>query len=332
MTDMHPHWHSTGADADADADARTAEPVKIHIEEQEPTAGFRGVSRAPAAVVGIAMVLVAGFWAMGGWGMFTGQTTPPAAIAGEIRITPDGPVPDVILAKPGETITWFNDDTGPHIVSSDTLKTSSGIVLYSSAIFPGSAYSITIAKTSNDATHEYAFSTNPDWKGYVVVAKKGCPPREILGGMDGVDLPRYDPCRDYEDLKNKSRSSAPSAPRSSSSARAIVQPVSSAPAVQLPPVPEPFPPTGGGIVELPENETPEQEPPANDPLPYNPYTVASDGTGLPASADTGAGGGKKPPSQPGSGPELWVTAFLALCAGGMLIRRHLVAFEATDEL
>lgn len=338
MTDMHPHWHSTGTDAGADS----AEPVKIHIEEQEAIADFRGISRAPAAVVGIAMVLAAGFWAMGGWGMFAGQTTPPSTVQGEIRITPNGPVPDVILAKPGETITWFNDDTGPHIVSSDTLKTSSGILLYSSAIFPGSAYSITIAKTSGDSTHEYAFSTNPDWKGYVVVAEKGCPPKEILGGTNGIDLPRYDPCRDYDELKKKARSSVPSVPRSSSSAPTFVQPASSAPAIQQPPVsepepepePDPFPPVGGGIVDMSGDDSSGQEPPANDPLPYNPYTVASEGSGLAAGqqADTGAGGGKKPPSQPGSGPELWVTAFLTLCAGAFIIRRHLVAYEQPSRM
>ncbi len=324
MTDMHPHWRSTG-------DAESAEPVKIRIREQDAPAGFRGVSRMPAAIVGIATVAAAGFWAMGGWGLFTGQAAPPANDAIEIHITANGPEPAVVLAKAGKTITWFNDDAGPHIVSSETLKTKSGSMLFSSAIFPGSSFSVIVHKDMNDATHEYGFDTNPDWKGTIIIANEGCPPKEILGGMAGIDLPRYDPCREYEELKKNSGFSSSRAASSAASSLPVVQ-ASSAP-VAAQPEPEPLPPVGGGIVELPEDENPPPAGNGDDGLAYNPYTVASEGTGLPSGqqADT-TGGGRKPPSQPGTGPELWVTALLALGAGGFAIRRHLLAFEETDAL
>jgi plastocyanin len=264
--------------------------------------------------------------------MFTGQTTPRDTDR-EIHITSTGPAPVVLVAEPGDTLTWINDDQQPHIVTSQTLMTSSGTALYSTAIFPGNSYQVTIAPTAEDGANEYTFTSSPLWKGHIVVAKGGCPPKELLGGADGVGLPRYNPCRDYDALKAKAASAQPFPP--SSAATASQQPTSSAPAVVPPTLPDPdpvLPPIESGITNPPAEQNPAD---ANinsqeDQLPYNPYTVVSDGA-QPNAAPADGNGSKKPPSQPGSGPEVWVTVVLALCTGAVLVRRHLCAFEIPDE-
>lgn len=155
MTLIHPHWQSTDS---APPPPPRAEAVRIPISHDSG-------SRRPAAIVGIscAFVLLLGAALLQGTHILTGQLAEPSA---SIRIGPGQADPASITVAPGATIVWKNADSKPHILSSDTLQTSDGL-LYSTAIFPEEEFRATLSAENRPGEHSYISLTDPTVSGTI---------------------------------------------------------------------------------------------------------------------------------------------------------------------
>ncbi|MBI2117420.1 cupredoxin domain-containing protein [Candidatus Peregrinibacteria bacterium] len=155
MIVIHPNWQST--------DASPSPPPKkeaVHIR-----IGHAPGSRRPAAILGISLVLLLGILLVQNAHSLAGQLTEASSI---IRITAMGLEPASITVPSGATITWKNMDTKPHILSSNTLVTTDGL-LYSTAIFPEEEFRATLADQSSKGEYPYVSLTDPTVSGTVHV-------------------------------------------------------------------------------------------------------------------------------------------------------------------
>lgn len=160
----------------------------------------------PAAVVGIVAFAVLGFSLAGGWQAMTAQVTPapeggaPAASSAassvgvlKIRITTNGFQPANATGRPGQKITWTNEQSIPHILTSQTLRDNSGAYLNTPAIFPGGNASFIIGETEPDREHTITSTTDELLIGTVTVsaavATSSKSSKQPLGSLDGVNLP-----------------------------------------------------------------------------------------------------------------------------------------------
>lgn len=210
MTDLHPHWQSTGDDEVRPLPRPTPTPRRSSHIALKPAA------RMPGALMGIALFTVAGFTLMGGWQsvhvedlfstwtlltaqvseteMSSPQDEPRQAL--EIHIEEDGGfVPESLTVKPGETITWVNDQTIPHILTSQTLRNDGGNYLNTPAIFPGRSESFTVGESEPDKMHIIASTTDQTVRGTIIVSAnaQGTTTSQTAtgfgGGLEDVNLP-----------------------------------------------------------------------------------------------------------------------------------------------
>ena len=91
MTSMHPHWQST--------EDEQIVPVRSKTNDRRAIRG----SRAPAAAVGIALMIGVVSYTYGGLGDLIGQLTEPTPDI-TVNLTQDGPDPTPATIKPGQTI------------------------------------------------------------------------------------------------------------------------------------------------------------------------------------------------------------------------------------
>ncbi|HVW67014.1 MAG TPA: hypothetical protein VHA78_04790 [Candidatus Peribacteraceae bacterium] len=165
MTSLHPQWQST------DDDERAVRITSVdHRQRESASASKTAVraSRKPAAIAGIALMLAIGFFWSGGLSniqSLLGQ----AATSVTVTITPNGINPETISVAPGETITWTNGDTIPHILSSDTLPTSDGSPFMTSAIFPNASTHFLIPLNAQPGTYEYISKTAQNVSGHIII-------------------------------------------------------------------------------------------------------------------------------------------------------------------
>ena len=153
---IHPHWQST--------DDTNSVHIPIH-----QAAG----SRRPAAILGISLVFLLGLLLVQNVRTLAGQLTESSLT---VLITASGLEPASITLSPGALITWKNADTKPHILSSDALQTTDGL-LYSTAIFPEEEFRATIAEQSSQGEYPYVSLTDPKISGTVrIEEKKSNPP------------------------------------------------------------------------------------------------------------------------------------------------------------
>lgn len=175
MTVIHPHWQNT--------DDVRKEGVHIRISHAQS-------SRRPAAILGISFVLLCGILLLQSTRTLTGQLTESSST---VRITPTGLEPASIAVLPGTTITWKNVDTKPHILSSDTLQTTDGL-LYSTAIFPEEEFRTTIAEQGLQGSYPYISLTDPTFAGTVRIEDVRTPPlpppRPLIAGISPQNLPK----------------------------------------------------------------------------------------------------------------------------------------------
>jgi plastocyanin len=167
MTTIHPHWQSTDGDE---------VPVRVRGEAKKPhdkhpalSKKPASVSRMPAAVAGIALFAAIGFFWMGGMSnlpSLLGQNSSSVTVT----ITSDGTNPANVTVAPGMTITWTNNDTIPHVLSSDTLPTQDGKPFLTSAIFPGSTSQFTVPVNAAAGTYAYISKTSQTVSGNIIIA------------------------------------------------------------------------------------------------------------------------------------------------------------------
>lgn len=168
MTTLHPHWQSTD-----DANERSV-PVRIREKKAHSPSSVSDdrspvrASRRPAAFVGIFLFFIAGAAALQGYGLFVlgGQVNAPSVT---VHLTSGGADPVTISVVPGSTITWTNDDTIPHVLSSETLPTVDGKPFVTSAIFPGSSTHILIPLDAVTGAYPYISKTSDIVSGQIIV-------------------------------------------------------------------------------------------------------------------------------------------------------------------
>ena len=313
MNDIHPHWHSTGEDS-------APQPMKNESSKSSVRIpiGSRSISRRPAAVTGILLVLVVGFAFFDGMSQFRGtqaqtQTAKSVLSAVEIRITKDGVVPQTVDSLPGQEIIWTNEDDIPHILESDTLVSDKGSTLYTPAIFPQATQSFTLAANHEPGRHTYLSTTSLSVFGDINVLSDG----ETTAGTFSEPLDDDFAGLFDEELANEDSSNpAFGAPAEEEPVEPVV------PAALIADDREdtidssdPLAPTG-----LFRNEPVTPTAPAASLVPVNPYTVAStaehpyaaaDGEGLHSGAPQEGYKsipGYKPFKHTDTGPALWIVS------------------------
>jgi plastocyanin len=126
-------------------------------------------SRRPAAFVGIFLFIIGGFALLQGYVDFSNVGGQVSASAVTIRIRPDGTEPASATVKPGTTITWINEDSIPHILTSSTFPTIDGKAFATSAIFPGSNTHVLVASNANPGSYTYISKTAQSIGGTIVI-------------------------------------------------------------------------------------------------------------------------------------------------------------------
>lgn len=159
--DVHPNWQS-----------EHDEPVPVHVKEESatPEEGMTeaSVSRRPAAMVGMFLVIAAGFTLFDGMDALRGQVTTGATVAA-VQITENGLEPARLEVEHGQTITWTNTQDVPHILESDTLCSDTGFCLQTSTLFNGDSDTFSITVDMKPGTYEYFSSIADDMKGEIVI-------------------------------------------------------------------------------------------------------------------------------------------------------------------
>lgn len=161
MGSLHPHWQATDAGKE-----------NIRIIPKQPHMPMKRASRRPAAFTGIALIAIAGFavfQSMNHLSDVKGQLAAPVTIT----IRANGVDPKTVTVDPGATITWRNEDTIPHILSSETFPTSDGQPFATSAIFPGSNTHILVPTNAAGATHAYISQTSQTVIGEIIIRGSG---------------------------------------------------------------------------------------------------------------------------------------------------------------
>ncbi len=364
MTEIDPRWRSTSSDV-------PASPGSAHVTIRGAGPSFAGVSRTPAAVVGIVLVVAVGFLAMSGWTSLLGQ-----AVTGAneviIRLTSQGPDPKDVEVPGGSVIAFINETETAQILQSETLRDKDNKLLYTAAIFPGSRVTFDVAAgpvPGDPPKHNYASITDPIIAGTVaVVPRARSSAKAIFGGTDGIDLPGLGNGRSGSNT-TRSRSSATasiaqtppvqvsvsgeevSGTSASVATKADVPASSAAPlaarssaaAVVVTTVTPTQTEQPADTTTTTATTTTTTQASASDLIPFNPYTVDSRGSSVIPTATTSGNKassksgtmsttasvhtGPRAPSQPSSGPEVWIALALSASAVPLLHRRTLKAYR-----
>ncbi len=157
MSNLHPHWQSTEDEAPVPVRARAADATHAKV------------SRVPAAIVGIAIMIGGVAYSFGGVRELLGQLTNPTPDV-TIRLTQDGPDPDPATVRPGNVIRFLNEDQIPHVLSSDTLPTPDGEPFVTPIIFAANDYFYTLPLNAPEGTYPFISETNPEFSGEIVVS------------------------------------------------------------------------------------------------------------------------------------------------------------------
>ena len=157
---MHPHWQSTDDEQEV--------PVRVKAPAAERPAAVR-VSRAPAAVVGIALMVGVVAYSFGGLDAILGQLTNPTPDV-TVHVRQGGVDPAVATIMPGQTVRWVNDDQIPHVLTSNTLPTSDGKPFATAIMFQAGEAFYTAPATAAEGTYDYISQTSPDVAGQIVIS------------------------------------------------------------------------------------------------------------------------------------------------------------------
>lgn len=324
--DLDPQWQSDPTDR----------PVRVTVRESAaPAAAQKTISRRPAAVAGVLVVMGMVLSVYGGADLFPAQTgtTLVDTKKNVIVITDAGFNPSTLTVSQGDTITWENKAAIPHILSSDTLATTDGL-LTTPVIFTGSTLSVTLTKDAKVGPHAYISMTST-LSGSIIV-------KAAVAEKSSVSSAKKSDAVSSLSSSAGISSTAPIAvvPSSSSSVAAVVATsVSSAQPIlppapmgtQAPPSPLPGQMIGSGPQVPVIPTTPVGAIPRN---PYAQQNVAAPVVGSQALSSLHAGAPlkssrpavtkHKPTSQPGSGPaETGILVAISLVALLIVSRKAL---------
>ena len=153
------------------------ESVPIKIVSSSPDSDvdlnkFKSLSRKPAAIAGILIVVAISSFLLKSPKQTIGQLTDSSII---VVITETSLEPSVITAQPGDTITWINQQDIPHYLVSNTLCSSSEECMTTSTVFAGAETSYTIPVTATSGSHTYFSPTDSTLIGTISITG-GNPP------------------------------------------------------------------------------------------------------------------------------------------------------------
>ncbi len=156
MNTMHPHWQAE--------DESQERPVRISTKSKsEPLPA----SRRPAALTGIALFALIGFSLIQGFSSLRGQLSNSPNL---IHIKQESLDPATITVQPGDTVTWVNESTIPHILTSDSLPTADNNHFETSPLFQGSSTHILIPLNASPGTYMYISKTSKNISGQIVIS------------------------------------------------------------------------------------------------------------------------------------------------------------------
>ena len=300
-------------------------------------------TRLPAAIVGIVAFGMVGFTIVGGWQALTAQvggtggaaagaaaTSSVASNAAvQVRITAKGFQPSSATVKPGQLITWTNEQSIPHILTSQTLRDGSGKYLNTPAIFPGGSESFRVGPKELDRQHIVTSTTDEKLSGFVTVSVSGTAASASssskklpLGSLDGVNLPTGEGTNHAaanatagSSLSNASLSSAKS---SGTTTTAIAQITSSSSTGYASIASQPT--TIDTYAPIP-TPTPIAVPVAVTATPVtNAPTIVSQNSYAPPTPE--------PFEEPHTGPGLWVVTLMSVVGLGLWGRKYLMRPES----
>ncbi len=326
--DIHPHWDSTG---DSDEVLISA----IHDDRKSVSvpiaASATTMSRRPAALVGILIVVLLGVTYSGGWSdLIQGiaairaqlgssqqqqaEQAAPAATATQttVALTVAGVVPPSITVRPGDSFVLRNDTDTLQIIESKTLFESDGSTLSTAAIAPGGSETITLSPTQLPGAFTFASAVNPALTGTVNVNDAG----KVGFGESLNNVPLV------TGEQNLPTGATPVSNPTANDTTGIPSADSAYPAAN----------TADPIETI---TAPMDTAAPAEALPQNPYTVGNtspyvfDANGQPTAGATAhasatqAPGRLTPPSNTDSGPALWLTFALSGIALFTIARKHI---------
>jgi len=166
-SDLHPNWHTTDDEEIVPVRAAPKKSEKV----QEIPLHTTSVSRRPAAIVGILLVVGLSTLFYQGVQSLTGQLTNSL----QVRITDTGFEPLDITATPGQQISWLNERQVPQYIISDTLCDSMGECLNTSTMFQGDQANYTLPSDASEGTYTYYSPTDPNLTGTITVGGNAQP-------------------------------------------------------------------------------------------------------------------------------------------------------------
>lgn len=281
---MHPHWQTID-------ETEQSVPVRI-VKKAVPMISVPAATRSPAALVGIAIIALAGFFSFGGMDLLPAQV---GVTAVTVTINDTGIVPIEIQVKPGQRINWVNASTIPHVLSSNTLKGTKGKPMETTAIFPGSDVSFDIPIDTPDGTYAYFSNMSKEINGRIVVQKG----QQTEASSSSVTYLPY---------------TKPSSSSTSSSSATPDRPVG-----KMYPSSQSLTSSVAAITASSQSMTTVEA----GIIPQNPYTVGNTVAAPVAKnpADTSPLNTHRPTKQPESGMGLWIVSLIGLAALGLVMRR-----------
>ncbi|MAE68268.1 hypothetical protein CL635_00445 [bacterium] len=155
MNNIHPDWQS-----------EDDVPVPVTVKQSTNAEGIQ-ISRRPAALVGMLIVIGVGFGFFRGTEGLIGQLADSNVQT--IRITSEGFQPALLEVEHGQTITWINEQDVPHILESDTLCSDTGFCLLTSTLFNGDSDNFTITPDMQPGSYQYSSSIEEGLVGEIVI-------------------------------------------------------------------------------------------------------------------------------------------------------------------
>lgn len=293
MTHVHPHWHTT-------EDVKAAKPdVRPSVAPQQTVM----VSRRPAAMVGVLVVVAIGYSLFQGFGGLLGQVTSDAVT---VTITKDGFTPQEIDVAPGQSVVWKNTDSIPHILFSDTLKISNDQPFQSSPIFKNGELKVVIPALIELGDYDYASRTKTDFKGIIHVIAAAS--SSSSGTLISSESSASSVAAQFSSSEVASSSSV--APQAASSESQALLPMNN-----------------GGIPENPYTVGSVVQSPLGGQVTQNRSSVRSSAKSS-IKTTTPPIKNVKPVSQPASGPTVWVVVIAAAIVFAWTIRNAFAVRKA----
>ncbi|MCB9808590.1 cupredoxin domain-containing protein [Candidatus Peribacteria bacterium] len=150
MDNLHPHWQ----------EEEEGQPVPVRAKETQT------VSRQPAAIFGVLLVVGLGLFFFRGAHTLQGQATPTGPT---ITISDEGMLPNRLEVEHGQTITFINNQDILQSIQSNTLCSDTGYCLETKQLMRGDSDTFTITPDMRSGPYEFASSVSGDIRGVIII-------------------------------------------------------------------------------------------------------------------------------------------------------------------